>query len=144
MIPELETERMWLRPVRLEDAEQTQKLFPPWEIVRHLGAVVPWPYLRFTEGGKRRFGWIGDDATEAIMATRKMEATLRAKALGLAVKSPLPETPTYLSVDTKALDGDQSMTLEHSALESPLSPKILLPFFGILRCDWRRKWGRVY
>jgi ribosomal-protein-alanine N-acetyltransferase len=44
MIPELETERMWLRPVRLEDAEQTQKLFPQWEIVKHLGAVVPWPY----------------------------------------------------------------------------------------------------
>jgi ribosomal-protein-alanine N-acetyltransferase len=43
MIPELETERMWLRPVRLEDAEQTQKLFPQWEIVKHLGAVVSWP-----------------------------------------------------------------------------------------------------
>jgi [ribosomal protein S5]-alanine N-acetyltransferase len=35
---------MWLRPVRLEDAEQTQKLFPQWEIVKHPGAVVPWPY----------------------------------------------------------------------------------------------------
>jgi hypothetical protein len=44
MIPELETERMWLRPVRLEDAEQTQKLFPQWEILKSLGAVVPWPY----------------------------------------------------------------------------------------------------
>jgi hypothetical protein len=43
MIPELETERMWLRPVRLVDAEQTQKLFPRWEIVKQLGAVVPWP-----------------------------------------------------------------------------------------------------
>ncbi|HMD09258.1 MAG TPA: hypothetical protein VKH63_17125 [Candidatus Acidoferrum sp.] len=43
MIPELETERMWLRPVRLEDAEQAQKLFPQWEIVKYLGAVVPWP-----------------------------------------------------------------------------------------------------
>ena len=28
MIPELQTERMRLRPVRLEDAEQAQKLFP--------------------------------------------------------------------------------------------------------------------
>jgi hypothetical protein len=28
------------------------------------------------------------------MAARKMEATLKAKALGLAVKSPLPETPS--------------------------------------------------
>jgi [ribosomal protein S5]-alanine N-acetyltransferase len=44
MIPSLETERMWLRPLRIEDAEQTQKLFPHWEIVKYLGAVVPWPY----------------------------------------------------------------------------------------------------
>ena len=44
MIPSLETERMWLQPVRLEDAEQVQRIFPQWEIVKHLGAVVPWPY----------------------------------------------------------------------------------------------------
>jgi hypothetical protein len=31
MIPSLETERMWARPVRLEDAEQVQKIFPQWE-----------------------------------------------------------------------------------------------------------------
>ncbi len=37
MIPELETERMWLRPVRLEDADQAQQLFPQWEIVKYLG-----------------------------------------------------------------------------------------------------------
>jgi [ribosomal protein S5]-alanine N-acetyltransferase len=43
MIPELETEPWSLRPVRLEDAEQTQKLFPQWEIVKYLGALVPWP-----------------------------------------------------------------------------------------------------
>ena len=43
MILPLETERMWARPVRLEDAEQVQKIFPQWEIVKHLGAVVPWP-----------------------------------------------------------------------------------------------------
>ena len=30
MIPSLETERMWARPVRLEDAEQVQKVFPLW------------------------------------------------------------------------------------------------------------------
>jgi hypothetical protein len=28
MIPTLETERMWARPVWLEDAEQVQKIFP--------------------------------------------------------------------------------------------------------------------
>jgi hypothetical protein len=42
MIPTLETERMWLQTVRLKDAEQVQR--PQWDIVRHLGAVVPWPY----------------------------------------------------------------------------------------------------
>jgi ribosomal-protein-alanine N-acetyltransferase len=43
MIPSLETDRMWFRPVRLEDAELVQVIFPQWEIARHLGAVVPWP-----------------------------------------------------------------------------------------------------
>jgi hypothetical protein len=28
MIPSLETERVWVRPVRLEDAEQVQKKIP--------------------------------------------------------------------------------------------------------------------
>ncbi len=32
MIPSLETEWMWAWPVRLEDAEQVQKIFPQWEI----------------------------------------------------------------------------------------------------------------
>ena len=43
MIPSLKTERMWERPLRLEDAEQVQKISPQWEIVKHLGAVVLWP-----------------------------------------------------------------------------------------------------
>jgi hypothetical protein len=33
MIPSLETEGMWTRPVRLEDAEQGQRIFRQWEIV---------------------------------------------------------------------------------------------------------------
>jgi [ribosomal protein S5]-alanine N-acetyltransferase len=37
---------MWARPVRLKDAEQVQKIFPQWAIVKHLDAVVPWPYGR--------------------------------------------------------------------------------------------------
>jgi RimJ/RimL family protein N-acetyltransferase len=44
MTPTLETERLVLRPLQLEDAEQTQLLFPQWEIVQHLNARVPWPY----------------------------------------------------------------------------------------------------
>jgi len=44
MTPALETPRLVLRPLALEDADQIQELFPHWEIVRHLAAVVPWPY----------------------------------------------------------------------------------------------------
>jgi ribosomal-protein-alanine N-acetyltransferase len=44
MVPTLETRRLWLRPLELADAEQTQKIFPIWEVVRYLDAQVPWPY----------------------------------------------------------------------------------------------------
>ena len=40
----LYTPRLILRPLELADAEQTQKLFPDWEILKHLAARVPWPY----------------------------------------------------------------------------------------------------
>lgn len=40
----LETERLVLRPLQIEDAARTQELFPHWEIVKFLGAIVPWPY----------------------------------------------------------------------------------------------------
>lgn len=42
--PVLETARLWLRPVTLDDAAAIQSLFPHWEIVRHLSDGVPWPY----------------------------------------------------------------------------------------------------
>ncbi|HEX4578227.1 MAG TPA: GNAT family N-acetyltransferase [Edaphobacter sp.] len=41
---ELETRRLFLRPLQLCDAEQTERLFPQWDIVKFLNAVVPWPY----------------------------------------------------------------------------------------------------
>ena len=44
MIPTLETARLILRPVEIVDAEQVQRLFPHWEIVRYLTNQVPWPY----------------------------------------------------------------------------------------------------
>jgi RimJ/RimL family protein N-acetyltransferase len=43
-LPTLKTERLWLRPLALADAERVQKLFPQWEIVKHLARQVPWPY----------------------------------------------------------------------------------------------------
>ncbi|MGC2300201.1 MAG: GNAT family N-acetyltransferase [Acidobacteriaceae bacterium] len=44
MTPTLQTARLLLRPLGLSDAEQVQRLFPQWEIVQYLNAVVPWPY----------------------------------------------------------------------------------------------------
>jgi len=44
MIPALETRRLLLPPLRIEDAEQVQKIFPQWEIVRYLANRCPWPY----------------------------------------------------------------------------------------------------
>jgi [ribosomal protein S5]-alanine N-acetyltransferase len=43
--PVLESARLVLRPLRLEDAPAIQRRFPQWEVVRHLSAEhVPWPY----------------------------------------------------------------------------------------------------
>ena len=42
--PILATKRLVLRPLALSDAARIQLLFPHWEIVQHLAAVVPWPY----------------------------------------------------------------------------------------------------
>jgi len=44
VVSPLQTLRLLLRPLELADAEQTQLLFPHWEIVRYLTNVVPWPY----------------------------------------------------------------------------------------------------
>jgi len=42
--PEGRTERLILRPLSLEDADQIQVLFPQWKIVQFLRDIVPWPY----------------------------------------------------------------------------------------------------
>jgi hypothetical protein len=42
-------------------------------------------YLRFTEGGKRRFGLVGGDAAMAAAAAQKKEAALKAKAAEVAI-----------------------------------------------------------
>jgi RimJ/RimL family protein N-acetyltransferase len=44
MTPPLQTDRLVLRPLDLSDAAPIQELFPQWEIVRYLRALVPWPY----------------------------------------------------------------------------------------------------
>ncbi len=44
MVPLLDTDRLLLRPLACADAAETQQLFPHWEVVKLLAAVVPWPY----------------------------------------------------------------------------------------------------
>lgn len=44
MTPRLETRRLVLLPLALEDAAAIQLVFPRWEIVRYLNPRVPWPY----------------------------------------------------------------------------------------------------
>ena len=44
MIATLHTDRLLLQPLRLADAEQTQRLFPQWEIVQFMTTLIPWPY----------------------------------------------------------------------------------------------------
>lgn len=43
-IPVLDTPRLSLRPLRLSDAPQCQKLFPHWEVVEFMAAAISWPY----------------------------------------------------------------------------------------------------
>ncbi len=43
-VPTLDTPRLTLQPLTLDDAPAIQALFPHWEIVRFMNGRVPWPY----------------------------------------------------------------------------------------------------
>jgi RimJ/RimL family protein N-acetyltransferase len=72
MTPALETPRIFLQPLTLEDAEPIQRLFPQWEIVRYLNAIVPWP---FPEGAA--LAHIRDHALPAMERGEAWHWTLR-------------------------------------------------------------------
>jgi len=74
MTPALETARLLLRPLSLEDAEQLQRVFPRWENVRLLAGKVPWPY---PADGALTF--VRDIALPAMEAGRGWHWTLRRK-----------------------------------------------------------------
>lgn len=74
-VPTLETPRLILRPLELADAEQIQRIFPQWEIVRYLSAVVPWPY---PPDGALQF--IRDIALPAMQRGEAWQWTLRLKS----------------------------------------------------------------
>ncbi|MGJ8525623.1 hypothetical protein LMG33818_001351 [Halomonadaceae bacterium LMG 33818] len=42
--PPLETSRLLLKPIELDDAGAIQQLLPRWEVVRFLYKGIPWPY----------------------------------------------------------------------------------------------------
>ena len=74
MTPVLETERLWLRPLELSDAEPIQALFPHWEIVRFLAGKVPWPYP--SDGA---FTYCREIALPAVERGEEWHWTLRLK-----------------------------------------------------------------
>ena len=74
-VPPLETPRLLLRPLTLDDAPEIQRLFPQWEIVRFLANVVPWPY---PPDGAFRF--IHDISLPAIARGEEWHWTLRLKS----------------------------------------------------------------
>lgn len=75
MIPTLETLRLVLPPLALEDAPQIQRIFPQWEVVQYLNAVVPWPYP--PDGA---LAYIRDRALPAMARDDEWHWTLRRKA----------------------------------------------------------------
>jgi RimJ/RimL family protein N-acetyltransferase len=70
----LETPRLLLRPLRLEDAARAQVLFPHWEIVKFLNTIVPWP---FPENGALTY--YRDVALPAMDRGEQWHWTLRLK-----------------------------------------------------------------
>jgi RimJ/RimL family protein N-acetyltransferase len=74
VVPRLETARLILRPLEIADAEQIQLLFPHWEIVKHLAAVVPWPYP--ADGA---LSYVRDTALPAMARGEEWHWTLRLK-----------------------------------------------------------------
>lgn len=74
MSPTLETPRLVLRPLELADAEQVQHVFPQWEVVKYLNAVVPWPYP--PDGA---LAYYRDSALPAVARGDEWHWTLRRK-----------------------------------------------------------------
>src|ERR1700733_15850072 len=75
MIATLHTDRLLLQPLRLADAEQTQRLFPQWEIVQFMTTLIPWPYP--ADGG---LGVYRDVALPAMERGEAWHWTLRLRS----------------------------------------------------------------
>lgn len=71
-LPTLNTTRLALQPLQLDDAPAIQALFPHWQIVRYLANRVPWPYP--ADGALR---YLRDIALPAMQQGREWHWTLR-------------------------------------------------------------------
>ena len=74
VVPPLETARLILEPLAIGDAQRIQELFPHWDIVKHLAAVVPWPYP--ADGA---LAYVRDVALPAVARGEEWHWTLRLK-----------------------------------------------------------------
>jgi ribosomal-protein-alanine N-acetyltransferase len=74
MTPELQTNRLILRPLQLSDATQVEPLFAQWEIVQHLNNKIPWPFPK--DGA---LTYYREDALPAIARSEEWHWTLRLK-----------------------------------------------------------------
>ena len=72
VIATLQNKRLLLQPLQLADAEQTQRLFPQWEMVKFLSNQIPWPYP--ADGA---FTYYRDVALPAIERGEEWHWTLR-------------------------------------------------------------------
>ena len=74
MTPTLQTARLILHPLQLEDAAQVEPLFAQWEIVQHLNNRVPWPFPPGSASDYYR-----ESALPAMAAGEEWHWTLRLK-----------------------------------------------------------------
>ncbi|MBA4222388.1 MAG: GNAT family N-acetyltransferase [Methylobacterium sp.] len=75
VVPTLETQRLLLKPLALDDAPAIQAVFPQWEIVRFLASHIPWPY---PPDGAENF--LRDVALPGMAAGKEWHWSLRPKA----------------------------------------------------------------
>jgi RimJ/RimL family protein N-acetyltransferase len=75
-VPVLETARLVLRPLELADANEVQRLFPYWEVVRYLANQVSWP---FPSDGV--YTYYRDTALPAMASGNAWHWTLRLKSV---------------------------------------------------------------
>jgi hypothetical protein len=84
MVPELQTQRLLLKPREVADAKQVQERSPHQETVRHLTKAVPWPYSHLKRDGN---GTIETDT----LASTQLHAMRHNAALSWSGRQGIPD-----------------------------------------------------